>query len=302
MTTTPPPRDLVGRVCLVAGATRGCGRAIAVALGERGATVYATGRTTRTQASPVNRPETIEDTGDLVAAAGGEAIALRCDHNDPDDVRALADRIRADHGRLDLLVNDVWGGEHLLLAVGMDKSFWTHDPAAAVALVDQGIHPRLITATLCGDLLVDRPEGAPPGLHVEVTDGTSDRYRGVLSYDLAKSAATRMAKGLAVELTPHGVTVLTVSPGFLRSEQMLDHFGVTEGTWRDGIAKDEHFAFSETPALLGRGLAALVADPTHARFSGAVLGSWDLMHEYDVHDTDGTQPDWGAHAREIGLL
>jgi len=302
MSTTPAPRDLVDRVCLVAGATRGCGRAIAVALGERGATVYATGRSTRAGRSPVNRPETIEDTGELVSAAGGTAIALRCDHSDPDDVRALADRIRADHGRLDVLVNDVWGGEHLLLAVGMDTAFWTHDPAAAVALVDQGIHARLVTATVCGGLLVDRPAGAPPGLHIEVTDGTSDRYRGVLSYDLAKSAATRMAKGLAIELTPHGVTVLSVSPGFLRSEQMLDHFGVTEETWREGIARDEHFAFSETPALLGRGLAALVADPEHHRFSDAVLGSWDLMHTYGVSDVDGTQPDWGAHAREIGVL
>ncbi|HVP01597.1 MAG TPA: SDR family oxidoreductase [Solirubrobacteraceae bacterium] len=288
-------RDLEGRVALVAGATRGAGRAIAVELGARGATVYATGRSTRAGRSPMNRPETIEETAERIDAAGGRGIAVRVDHSDSAQVAALVARIGAEQGgRLDVLVNDIWGGDPLAV---WGRPFWEHPLDDALEMQRLAVGTHLITAWHAVPLLV----ACGRGLVVEVTDGESDRYRGSFYYDLAKASVIRMARGMAEDLRPHGVAAVAVTPGFLRSEAMLDHFGVTEETWREAIAQDEHFAYSETPHLLGRCVAALAADPRVLERSGEVLASWTLARGYGIDDLDGTRPDWGAHAREIGL-
>ncbi|MGN9910332.1 SDR family oxidoreductase [Phytohabitans sp. LJ34] len=281
------PNSLAGRVALVTGATRGCGRAIAIELGALGATVYGSGRSTRAGRSPMNRPETIEDTAELVTAAGGEGIAVRCDHTDADDVRALVERIRGDHGRLDILVDDVWGGDPFV----QDKPLWQHPLDATLDVLRNGVETHLITSHFAIPLML---EGAG-GLVVEVGDGKYDvPYRGNMAYDLVKTAVARMGHALAHELRPHGVTALAVTPGYLRSEAMLDHFGVTEQTWREAAERVPYFSHSETPHLLGRGIAALASDPDRDRFAGQCLGSWDLMRAYDLVDIDGARPDWGA--------
>lgn len=287
-----PSRPLADRVALVAGATRGCGRAIAVELGALGATVYGTGRSTRQARSVIDRPETIEDTAELVTAAGGEGIAVRCDHSEPDDVAALVARIRADHGRLDVLVHDVWGGDHL---VTWGKAIWEHPLDATLTVVRNGIETHLITAHHAIPLLLESDDG----LLVEVGDGKGDvPYRMNMPYDVVKHSVVRLGEGLAWELRSRGVTALSVTPGYLRSEAMLEAFGVTEETWRDAADRVDYFEHSETPYLLGRGVAALAADPQRARFAGQCLGSWDLMHEYGFTDADGARPDWGAVDRE----
>ena len=279
---------LAGRVALVAGATRGCGRAIAVELGALGATVYGSGRSTRARRSPMDRPETIEDTAELVTAAGGEGVSVRCDHADADDVGALVGRIRGDHARLDILVNDVWGGDPF---VQWGKSLWEHPLDATIGVLRNGIETHLITGHFAIPLMLE----GTGGLVVEVGDGKGDvPYRTNMSYDLVKTAVVRMGEALAHELQPHGVTALTVTPGWLRSESMLDHFGVTEETWREAAERLPYFGHSETPHLLGRGIAALAADPERDRLAGQCLGSWDLMRVYDLVDADGTRPDWGA--------
>jgi NAD(P)-dependent dehydrogenase (short-subunit alcohol dehydrogenase family) len=279
---------LAGRVALVAGATRGCGRATAVELGALGATVYGSGRSTRAGRSVLNRPETIEETADRVTAAGGEGIAVRCDHNDPAEVAALVNRIRTDHGRLDVLVNDVWGGDHL---VSGDKPIWEHPLDATLTILRNGIETHLITSHLAIPLMLEGTDG----LVVEVGDGKADvPYRGNMSYDLVKTSVVRMGVALAHELRPRGVTALTVTPGWLRSESMLDYFKVTEETWREAAERVPYFGHSETPHLLGRGIAALAADADRNRFAGQCLGSWDLMRIYDLVDADGCRPDWGA--------
>ncbi len=291
-------RPLAGRVALVAGATRGCGRAIATELGALGATVYGSGRSTRAGRSVMNRPETIEDTAERVTAAGGAGIAVRCDHSDPAEVAALTDRIRADHGRLDVLVNDIWGGDHL---VSWGKPIWEHPLDATLTVVRNGVETHLITSHFAIPLLLESADG----LVVEVGDGKGDApYRTNMPYDLVKSSVVRLGEALAWELAPHGVTALSVTPGFLRSEMMLEIYGVTEETWREAAERVPYFEHSETPHLLGRGVAALAADSERARFAGQCLGSWDLMREYDFTDTDGQRPDWGAvdrRAREQTL-
>jgi NAD(P)-dependent dehydrogenase (short-subunit alcohol dehydrogenase family) len=274
--------DLSGRVALVAGATRGAGRGIAIELGARGATVWCTGRTTRSQASPLGRPETIEETAELVDAAGGRGIAVQVDHADPAQVAALGERIE----RLDVLVNDIWGGDPL---TRWDVPFDEHPLADGLALLHGAVDTHLITAWTLARRL------GPGGLLVELTDGTQERYRGSLFYDLAKASAIRIAVGLAEELRPRGVTALAVTPGFLRSEAVLDHFGVTADTWREAIATDGHFAHSETPRFVGRAIAALAADPGVERYAGLALSSWELAREYGFTDVDGARPDWGAH-------
>ncbi|HEY8471413.1 MAG TPA: SDR family oxidoreductase [Natronosporangium sp.] len=293
-------QPLAGRVALVAGATRGCGRATAIELGALGATVYGTGRSTRAGRSPMDRPETIEDTAELVTAAGGEGIAVRCDHTDPLDVGALVDRIRGDHGRLDILVNDVWGGDPF---IQWRKSLWELSLDQLLGVLRNGIESHLITSHAAIPLLLETGAG---GLVVEVGDGKYDvPYRTNLPYDLVKTAVVRIGTGLAHELKPYGVTALTVTPGFLRSEAMLENFGVTEQTWREAAERVPYFSHSETPHLLGRGIAALAADPARDRFAGQCLGSWDLLRTYDLTDLDGTRPDWGAvdqAAREAMLV
>jgi NAD(P)-dependent dehydrogenase (short-subunit alcohol dehydrogenase family) len=281
-------RPLAGKVALVAGATRGCGRATAVELGALGATVYGSGRSTRSGRSPIDRPETIEDTAELVTAAGGTGIAVRCDHSDASDVAALVERIRSDQGRLDVLVNDVWGGDPFLQ---FEKPVWEHPLDAALGVLRNGIETHLITNHFAIPLALDGGDG----LVIEVGDGKGDvPYRANMTYDIVKAAVVRMGVGLAHELEPHGVTALTVTPGWLRSESMLDYFGVTEETWRERAETVPYFDHSETPHLLARGIAALAADPDRARFAGRCLGSWELMGEYDLEDVDGTRPDWGA--------
>ncbi|MFB8042849.1 SDR family oxidoreductase [Streptomyces hydrogenans] len=296
MTTdkTPAPPPLRGRICLVAGATRGAGRAIAVQLGAAGATVYVTGRTTRAQVSEVGRAtETIEETAELVTAAGGEGVAVPTDHLDPERVRALVDRIDREHGRLDVLVNDVWGGEHLIGA-SFGKKTWEIPLDDGLRMLELGVRTHLVTSHTALPLLTRHPGG----LVVEVTDGTTEynatRYRENLFYDLAKNAPVRMAFGLAKELADSGGTAVSVSPGWLRSEQMLEAFGVTEATWRDALEKTPDFGVSESPVYVGRAVAALAADPDRNRWTGRSLSSGQLAGEYGFTDADGSRPDaWG---------
>ncbi|MFF6897426.1 SDR family oxidoreductase [Streptomyces hydrogenans] len=291
-TLSPPP--LRGRICLVAGATRGAGRAIAVQLGAAGATVYVTGRTTRAQVSEVGRAtETIEETAELVTAAGGEGVAVPTDHLDLERVRALVDRIDREHGRLDVLVNDVWGGEHLIGA-SFGKKTWEIPLDDGLRMLELGVRTHLVTSHTALPLLTRHPGG----LVVEVTDGTTEynatRYRENLFYDLAKNAPVRMAFGLAKELADSGGTAVSVSPGWLRSEQMLEAFGVTEATWRDALEKTPDFGVSESPVYVGRAVAALAADPDRNRWTGRSLSSGQLAGEYGFTDADGSRPDaWG---------
>jgi NAD(P)-dependent dehydrogenase (short-subunit alcohol dehydrogenase family) len=286
-------RPLDGQVAIVAGATRGAGRAIAIELGAAGATVYATGRSTRGKPSPMARAETIEDTAELVDEAGGHGIAVRVDHMVADEVAALVRRVADEQdGRLDVLVNDIWGGDPLTQWV----PFWEHDLANGLLIQRNGVHTHLITSWHAAPLMIARGRG----LIVEITDGVDARYRGSLYYDLAKSSVIRLAVAQAADLREHDIAAVAISPGFLRSEAMLDHFGVTEATWRDAIATDRHFAASETPRFVARGIAALAADPHVMRKSGQALGSWHLGREYGVVDVDGSRPDWGQHfEREV---
>jgi NAD(P)-dependent dehydrogenase (short-subunit alcohol dehydrogenase family) len=287
---------LEGRVALVAGATRGAGRGIAVQLGAEGATVYATGRSTRERRSEMNRPETIEDTAELVTAAGGEGIAVPVDHLVSADVRALVERIRGDHGRLDVLVNDIWGGEFLF---AWDKPLWEHSLEDGLRLLRLAVDTHIITSHHALPLLIERPGG----LVVEVTDGTADynaeRYRVSFFYDLAKTSAIRMAFAQAEELRPHGATAVAITPGWLRSEIMLEIYGVAEDNWREGTARQPHFCISESPAYIGRAIAALAADPDAPRFSGQSLSSGGLAQVYGFTDTDGTRPDAWRYLVEV---
>lgn len=287
---------LTGRVALVAGATRGAGRGIAVELGAAGATVYCTGRSTRARRSEYDRPETIEDTADLVTAAGGTGIAAPTDHLDPDAVGALVDRVREEHGRLDVLVNDIWGAE---MMVEWDVPVWEHDLAAGLRTLRLAIDTHLVTAHHALRLL----SRTPGGLVVEVTDGTDEynagHYRLNAYYDLAKIAPIRLARAWAHELRDHGGTAVAVTPGWLRSEIMLEIFGVTEDTWREACAREPHFAISETPRFVGRGIAALAADPDRHRWNGRSTSSGELAATYGVDDLDGSRPDAWRYIVEV---
>ncbi|POX35968.1 short-chain dehydrogenase [Streptomyces sp. Ru73] len=288
---------LAGKVALVAGATRGAGRAMAVELGRAGAVVYVTGRTTREQVSEVGRAtETIEGTADLVTAAGGTGIAVRVDHLEPDQVRALVERIERDHGRLDVLVNDLWGGDQ---HVEWDKKAWEHDLGKGLRVLRLGVESHLITSRYALPLLIRRRGG----LLVEVTDGTAEsnrEYRKPLYYDLAKSAPIRIARDLGEELAEYGCTALCLTPGWLRSEAMLDtYFKVTEERWRDGCAQNPHFAISESPVFVGRALAALATDPDVARWNGQSLSSGGLAKVYGFTDVDGSAPDAWRYIAEV---
>jgi NAD(P)-dependent dehydrogenase (short-subunit alcohol dehydrogenase family) len=290
-------RPLAGKVALVAGGTRGAGRGIAVELGAAGATVYVTGRTTATQTSEVGRrSETIEQTAALVTGAGGEGVAVRVDHLVPAEVEALVARIRAERGRLDILVNDIWGGEHLF---EWNKPVWEHDLANGLRLLRLAIDTHLITAHHALPLLIAKPGG----LLVEVTDGTAeynaDHYRLSVFYDLAKTAPIRMAWAHAKDLAPHGASTVAITPGWLRSEQMLDHYGVTEENWRDATAKSPHFVISETPRFVGRAIAALAADVDRGRWNGRSLSSGQLAKVYGFTDLDGSRPDCWRYLREV---
>lgn len=272
------------RVVVVAGATRGAGRAIAVQLGHAGATVYCTGRSITGHTT--GRPETIDETADQVTRAGGHGIAVQVDHSDPDQVNHLAQVIQeAQQGRLDILVNDIWGGDAL---TDWQHAFWAHDLRDGLTMLERAVSTHIITAHALAPLMVARRQG----LVVEVTDGNTFAYRGSFFYDLAKVASMRMARTMAEELKPFGVTALAVTPGYLRSEAVLDRFGVGEANWRDAVAQDKFFAFSETPHYLGRAVVALATDPNVATWAGKTLATWDLSEKYGFTDLDGTRPHW----------
>ncbi len=280
--------NLDGSVAVVAGATRGAGRGIARMLAEAGALVYCTGRSTRGQlAGP--RPETIDETAELITAAGGRAIAIRTDHSDPAAVEALFERVIAETDRLDVVVNDIWGGDQLTDW----RPFWEQDLARGFQLLDRAVRTHIITSRYALPHMIARGRG----LVVEVTDGAHNGYRGTLFYDLAKMATIRLGFALTEELAPHGVTALTVTPGFLRSEAVLDGFGVTEANWRVAIPKAMGFEASETPCYVGRAIAALAADPYVASKSGGVYASWRLAREYGFTDIDGQTPHWEEFVR-----
>ena len=286
---------LEGRVALVAGATRGAGRGIATALGEAGATVYCTGRSTREHRSEYGRPETIEETAELVSDAGGEGIAVAVDHLDPEQVRGLVERIESEQGRLDLLVNDVWGGEQLF---EWNKPVWEHDLDNGLRMLRLAIDTHMITSHFALPLLIRRPGG----LVVEMTDGTREyneaRYRNSAFYDLCKTAVLRLAFSQGHELAEHGCTAVALTPGWMRSEMMLDAMGVTEDNWREG--RNPHFAaISESPRFVGRAVAALAADPGVARRNGGSFSSGELARDYDFTDVDGSRPDCWRYLVEV---
>jgi len=287
---------LKGKVALVAGATRGAGRGIAAELGAAGATVYVSGRTTRDRPSEYQRPETIEETAELASALGGRGIAVPTDHLVPEQVQALVERIRRDEGRLDILVNDIWGGEKLF---EWNKPVWEHGLDNGLRLLRLGIDTHLITAHFALPLLIAQPGG----LLVEVTDGTADynatHYRLSPFYDLAKTAVNRMAWAHAKDLAPHGATSVSLTPGWLRSEMMLEAFGVREANWRDALEDQPHFVISETPRFVGRAVAALAADPDRARWNGQSLSSGGLAQVYGFTDIDGSRPDAWRYLVEV---
>jgi NAD(P)-dependent dehydrogenase (short-subunit alcohol dehydrogenase family) len=309
-----PDRDaLHGRVAVVAGATRGAGRGIAAALGEAGATVVCTGRSTKSAGSTrsdYNRAETIEETAELVTHLGGTGIAAAVDHLDPNQVKRLAEQIRNDHGHIEVLVNDIWGGE--LLKGGpteWNTPIWEHDLDKGLRILRLAIDTHLITSHHLLPLLIDKPGG----LLVEVTDGTADynasRYRLSVFYDLAKAAVNRLAFSQGHELEPHGATAVAITPGWLRSEMMLDNFEVSEENWRDAIdrttADDDQptapadFALSESPRYVGRAVVALASDPDRARWNQKAVSSGQLAPEYGFTDLDGSQPDIWRYIEEI---
>jgi NAD(P)-dependent dehydrogenase (short-subunit alcohol dehydrogenase family) len=297
MSTTDRTRPLDGKVALVAGATRGAGRGTAVALGEAGATVYCTGRSTRERRSEYDRPETIEETAELVGAAGGTGIAVAVDHLEADRVEALVRRIDAEQGRLDVLVNDIWGGE---LLFEWNAPVWEHDLEKGLRLLRLAIDTHLITSHFALPLMIRRRGG----LVVEMTDGTleynAENYRVNAFYDLAKASAIRLAFAQGNELAPHGCTAVALTPGWLRSEMMLEHFGVTEANWRDGAAVNPHFAaISESPRFVGRAVAALAADPDVQRHDSGSFSSGGLAREYGFTDLDGSRPDCWRYMVEV---
>jgi NAD(P)-dependent dehydrogenase (short-subunit alcohol dehydrogenase family) len=286
---------LDGKVALVTGATRGAGRGIAVALGEAGATVYCTGRSTHGRRSEYDRPETIEETAELVTAAGGTGIAVQTDHLEPDQVEALVQRMDAEQGRLDVLVNDIWGGEKLFQ---WSTPLWEHDLANGLRLLRLQVETHLITSHFALPLLIR----SPGGLVVEMTDGTREyndaHYREPVFYDLAKSAVIRLAFAQSKELAEHGCAAVALTPGWLRSEMMLEVMGVTEENWREG--RNPHFAaISESPRFVGRAVAALAADPDVRRRSGGSFSSGGLAREYGFTDVDGSQPDCWRYMVEV---
>jgi len=291
-------------VALVAGATRGAGRAIAVELARAGAYVYATGRSTRSARSEYDRPETIEETGELMEAAGGQGFALRVDHLESGQVAGLAARINREQGRLDVLVNDIWGGENL---VDWETPVWEHDLANGLRLLRLAVDTHLITSHHMLPLMIRNPGG----LVIEVTDGTAEynaaNYRLSVFYDLAKASVIRLAWSQGHELAPRGCAAVALTPGWMRSEMMLEHYGVTEDTWRDALDRPYqppfphpgHFGISETPAFTGRAVVALAADPERQRWNQGSVSSGGLAREYGFTDVDGSRPDAWRYLVEV---
>jgi NAD(P)-dependent dehydrogenase (short-subunit alcohol dehydrogenase family) len=309
MPWSPDPDALRGRVAVVAGATRGAGRGIAAALGEAGATVVCTGRTTGSTRSEYDRPETIEETAELVTRLGGVGIARAVDHLDAGRVARLAEEVRDRHGHIDILVNDIWGGERLKGGPAQwNRPLWTLDLDDGLRILRLAVETHLVTSHQLLPLLVDRPGG----LVVEVTDGTAaynaSRYRLSVFYDLAKAAVNRLAFSQGHELRAHGATAVAITPGWLRSEMMLDNFGVAEENWRDALRRaaddarppaPEDFALSESPRYVGRAVAALASDPRRARWNQQSVSSGQLAREYGFTDVDGSQPDIWRYIEEV---
>lgn len=315
----PDPNPVVPsldrRVALVAGATRGVGRGIALALGERGATVYCTGRSTRARSADrsarlrrqtkagmkgwpanyySNRPETIEETAEMVTARGGIGIAVAVDHLEAGQVRKLVSRIRKEQRRLDILVNDI--SESAQQEFG--KAFWNLDIEKGFAMFQNAIHTHILTSAQAAPLMIETARDHGPGLLVEIGDGDSYTYRGNLFYDLVKTTVIRLAFAAARELRRKNIAAVALTPGFLRSEVMLENFGVTEANWRDAVKKDPDYAISETPLFAGRAVAALATDRNIMKKSGRVFSSWGLADEYGFTDADGSQPHWGRHVEQ----
>ena len=300
-------KPLAGKVAVVAGATRGAGRGVAVELGAAGATVYCTGRSVRGNPSDMNRSETIDETAELVTKAGGRGIAVQTDHTQEAEVKALFERVKAEqNGQLDVLVNDVWGGESL---VSWGKPFWEQDIGTAAKLVERAVFSHIITSRYGVPLMIAWGQG----LIIEITDGDTLEYRGNFLYDFVKTSVIRLAVGMAADLSGNTttaagedvgqakakITALALTPGFLRSEEMLDHFGVTEANWQDGAKKDPNFIASETPHFVGRAVVALASDPNVHEKSGGAFSSWDLSEEYGFTDLGGVKPHWGRYFVEM---
>ncbi len=310
-----PNRELEGKIALVAGATRGAGRGIAIALGEAGATVYCTGRSSQkssSKSSPKHGkrtakpsgPETIEETAALVTAAGGRGIAIKVDHTDPAEVKKLCALIKRRHKGLDILVNDIWGGDPL---TEWSKRFWETNLDQGLHMLKQAIHTHIITAHHAIPLMLDRPGG----IIFEITDGDAFYYRGNLFYDLVKISVIRLAFALSMELRKRNITAVALTPGFLRSERVLEHFKVTEANWKDAgknnindkNSPDQNdapsdFMVSESPRYVGRAVVALATDPKVKEKTGRVFSSWALAREYGFTDLNGTQPHWGDYAHK----
>lgn len=289
-------KSLDGKIALVAGATRGAGRGIAMELGAAGATVYVTGRTTRAARSEYNRPETIEETAELVTKAGGRGIAVQVDHLIPEQVQALVKQIDDEQGRLDILVNDIWGAEYL---VEWNVPIWEHSLEKGLRILRLAIDSHLITNHYALPLLIKNKQG----LVVEMTDGTAEynktHYRLSMFYDQAKTAINRMAWALAEELKPYQCTAVSLTPGWMRSEIMLEHYKVTEENWRDATVEEPHFVISESTRYVGRAVAALAGDAQVGRFSGQSLSSGELARIYGFTDIDGSQPDAMRYLDEV---
>ncbi|MEX0904458.1 MAG: SDR family oxidoreductase, partial [Balneolaceae bacterium] len=287
---------LHGKTALVAGGTRGAGRGIAVELGAAGATVYVTGRTTRKQQSEYQRPETIEETAEMVTEAGGKGIAVRTDHLEEEQVKSLVSKIETEQGRLDILVNDIWGGEHL---TEWNLPVWEQSLDKGFRMLRLAIDTHIITSHYALPLLIKNKGG----LVVELTDGTAEynrkNYRLSLFYDHVKTSIIRMAWALSEELKPYHATAVSLTPGWMRSEMMLEIYGVTEDNWRDATKKQAHFVISESPRFTGRAVAHLAADPDLSRWSGQSLSSGQLAKEYDFNDIDGSQPDCWRYMEEV---
>lgn len=286
-------KPLSGKIAVVAGATRGAGRGIACMLGEAGATVYCTGRSIRGNlASGADRPETIDETAEMVTASGGIGIAVRTDHSIEAEVQLLFDRIRKEQGKLDILINDVWGGDELM---EWGTPFWESDMEKGFRMLRQAINTHILTSKYAVPLMLP----AKSGIIIEITDGEGYFYRGMLFYDLVKTSIIRLAYNMSQELEDHNITSLALTPGFLRSEAMLQHFGVTEANWKDGEKVDPNFIASETPFFVGRAAAALAADPDVFAKRGRVYSSWNLSDEYGFKDIDGNTPHWGNHVASV---
>jgi NAD(P)-dependent dehydrogenase (short-subunit alcohol dehydrogenase family) len=286
---------LRGKVALVAGATRGAGRGIARALAEAGATVYCTGRSVKGKPSPYRRPETIDETASMIAGAGGKAIAVRVDHTNEAEVKALFRRILRAHKRLDIVVDSVAGEDPLMGAYGF---LWDADLTAADVIFRQGLTSRIITAKQAALAMMP----ARRGLLVEVTEADMIGGGGNPMAQAVKMAQKVLPLLWAAELAPHGITALAITPGFLRSERMLEHFGVTEQNWRDAGTKDSNFLQSESPLFVGRAIAALAADRKVRSRTGMLLSSWELARSYGFTDYDGRRPDWGRHKIDFSVL